>query len=133
MKINIKELRNIEFCAKLIKSGLLDQDGQVLYFSKDRDLFLMNYSDALATLDNFGEQSMSVMMGKTDFLVVFPEESVVTINNEDYLFGECMIMKSDHGLKSLEYEELVPALREYSSRMLPFRVGQFQTEAYRLD
>ena len=133
MCINTRVIEDEELCLTLIHEGFLKVDDVAVYISKEREVFLMDYEKALSMIDDFSDRCMSVMMGKTEYLLIFPLDSAVVIDGEDYVLGECMIMKSEGGVRCLSREELLSALREYTSRQRKVHLGQYFVEAYRMN
>ena len=133
MCVNTRIIEDEELCLTLIHEGILKVDDVAVYISKEREVFLMDYEKSLSVIDCFADRCMSVMMGKTEYLLIFPLDSAVVIDGDDYVLGECLIMKSEDGVRCLSREELLSALREYTSRQRKVHLGQYCVEAYRMD
>jgi len=104
-----------------------------LYISTKKSLWLMDYERALGVIDDYAEQCMSAMMGKTDFIIIYPAESAVKVDGQNLIMGECLIMKSDNGVQCMTRDELEVAFTEYVSRITSVCAGQYELPAYQVD
>lgn len=103
-----------------------------LYIDAEGTVWLFDYQNALDMLNAFDEQCMSALMGKTEYIVIYPEDSAVTIDGDDYIMGECLIMKNYDGVQCMNLEEAVDAFVEYVSRVKTVYAGQYALLAYQV-
>lgn len=104
-----------------------------LYISTKKSLWLMDYERALGVIDDYAEQCMSAMMGKTDYIIIYPAESAVKVDGQNLIMGECLIMKSENGISCMTPQELETAFTEYVSRLTSVCAGQYELPAYQVD
>lgn len=104
-----------------------------LYIGPEKSMWLLDYERALSVIDDYAAQCMSAMMGKSDYIIIYPAESAVKIDGEDYIMGECLIMKSDNGVKCMTQKETADAFIEYASRMKTVYAGQYGLPAYQVN
>ncbi len=104
-----------------------------IYIGPEKSIWLLDQERALEMIREYGEQCMSSFIGKTDYIIIYPAESAVEIDGEDYLMGECLIMKSENGVKCMNEEELAKAFNEYASRMSIVYAGQYGLPAYQMN
>ena len=104
-----------------------------LYNSTKKKLWLMDYERALEVIDDYAERCMSAMMGKTNYIIIYPSDSAVKIDGQKYIMGEFLIMKSDVGVQCMTQGELKEAFTELASRMTSVYAGQYELPAYQVD
>ena len=104
-----------------------------LYISTKKSLWLMDYERALGVIEDYAEHCMSAMMGNTDYMVIYPVGSAVKIDGNNFILGECMIMKSGNGVQCMTQKELEEAFVEFVSRTTSVYAGQYELPAYQVD
>lgn len=104
-----------------------------IYIGPEKSIWLLDQEKALEGIREYGEQCMSSLMGKSDYIIIYPAESAVEIDGEDYLMGECLIMKAENGVKCMTEEERERAFDEYASRMRVVYAGQYGLPAYQVN
>lgn len=117
----------------LVAGAPLQIDKAALYISPEKSMWLLDYERALSIIEDYGHQCMSVMIGKSDYLLIYPSESAVKIDGDDFVMGECLLMKSDRGVRCMTLTETVEAFVEYSSRTKTVYAGQYKLPAYQVD
>ena len=125
----IDENMNMKFVARG-KKGF--GDGALL-LSPGEGMLMMDLEHANQAIKYYGESCKSTIMGKTDFMLIYPEESEIRLNGDKYLVGECLMMKSARGLELITKQEVQLALKEFLSRVTVIRIGLCDIPAYRLD
>ena len=116
----------------LVSVDPIKMDKGALYLNADQSMWLMDYEKALTVIDDYADRCMSEVMGKSDYVVIYPCDSLVKIDGEKYIIGECLIMKSEHGVQCMSPKEIHDAFIEYVSRITYVRAGQASLEAYRI-
>ena len=58
-----------------------------IYIGPEKSIWLLDQEKALEGIKEYGEQCMSSLMGKSDYIIIYPAESAVEIDGEDYLMG----------------------------------------------
>ena len=104
-----------------------------LYISTKKSLWLMDYERALGVIDDFADDCMSAMIGKSDYMVIYPASSAVRIDDCNFVLGECLIMKSGNGVQCMTQKELEEAFVEFISRTTNVYAGQYELPAYQVD
>ena len=105
-----------------------------LYMNAKQSLWLMDEEKALEVIKNYGDDCMAEMIGRTDYMIIFPSESAVNIDGNNFVMGECLIMKA--GNKSVEcmsLNEMEEAFVEFISRTISVYAGQYELPAYQVD
>ena len=103
-----------------------------LYVAPDQSVWLMDYEKALAVIDDYAERCMSEMIGKSDYIVIYPCDSLAKIDGDKYIIGECLIMKSVRGIQCMNTKEMHDAFLEFISRITYVRAGQASLAAYEI-
>lgn len=116
----------------LVSVDPIKMDKGALYFDSDQTMWLMDHEKALAVIDGYADRCMSEMIGKSEYIIIYPCDSLVRIDGEKYIIGECLIMKSDHGLQCLSPKEIHDAFIEAISRITYVRAGQVTLAAYEI-
>ncbi|MBQ5675799.1 MAG: hypothetical protein IIV45_12115 [Lachnospiraceae bacterium] len=105
-----------------------------LYMNAKQSFWLMDEEKALEVIKNYGDDCMAEMIGHTDYMIIFPSESAVNIDGNNFVMGECLIMKA--GNKSVEcmsLNEMEEAFVEFISRTISVYAGQYELPAYQVD
>ena len=131
IKITIQVEAGTESITAVAEPGYQDEN-VAIYIDKQHRVWGLGEAIALATLDTYGERSQSEMIGKSDYIIIFDGDSVIQSGYQKFIFGDCLIMKSDHGLKCLTEEEVNEAMREYGSRLTRMNMGGFCFTGYPL-
>ncbi len=103
-----------------------------LYVDGEQNLCDISIQDAYALIDRFGNNCMSEMIGKSDYILVYDERKRIVVDGNAYLLGEFLVMKSDYGLKGLDKEDIETVMAEMASRMTVFAMGPYRLQAYQL-
>lgn len=131
IKIRVSGDENYGYIIEAVAPVLVEKTA--LYIGPEKSMWLLDYERALAIIDDYAEQCMSAMIGKSDYIIIYPAESAVEIDGEDYLMGECLIMKAENGVKCMTEEERERAFDEYASRMRVVYAGQYGLPAYQVN
>ena len=131
IKITIQVEAGTENITAVAEPGYQDEN-VAIYIDKQHRVWGLGEAIALATLDTYGERSQSEMIGNSDYIIIFDADSVIQSGYQKFIFGDCLIMKCDHGLKYLTEEEVNDAMREYGSRLTKMNMGGFCFTGYPL-
>lgn len=131
IKIRISEDEDYGFIIEAVAPVLVEKTA--LYIGPEKSMWLLDYERALAVIDDYAEECMSAMIGKSDYIIIYPAESAVNVDGDNFIMGECLIMKSDHGVKCMTQRETVEAFVEYASRTKTVYAGQYGLPAYQVD
>ncbi len=131
IKVRISGDEDYGFIIEAVTPVLVEKTA--LYIGPEKSMWLLDYERAIALIDDYAEECMSAMIGKTDYIIIYPAESAVNIDGDNFIMGECLIMKSDSGVKCMTKRETVEAFVEYASRMKTVYAGQYGLPAYQVD
>ena len=105
-----------------------------LYMNAKQSFWLMDEEKALEVIKKYGDYCMAEIIGHTDYMIIIPSESAVNIDGNNFVMGECLIMKA--GNKSVEcmsLNEMEEAFVEFISRTISVYAGQYELPAYQVD
>ena len=109
-----------------------DNEKLAIFIDKECKVWGLEEEIALATIDTYGNRSQSEMIGNSGYIIIFDGDSVIQVGSQKYIFGDCLIMKSDNGLKCLSEDEVQEAINEYGSRLSRVNMGGFCFTGYPL-
>ena len=66
--------------------------------------------EALRILDGFGNNSASVMIGKSDYILIYDACRKLVIDGEAYLPSGYLVMKSCNGLQAIDDEDIADVI-----------------------
>ena len=131
IKIRVSGDENYGYIIEAVAPVLVEKTA--LYIGPEKSMWLLDYERALAIIDDYAEQCMSAMIGKSDYIIIYPAESAVNIDGDNFIMGECLIMKSENGVQCMTRDELEAAFTEYVSRITSVCAGQYELPAYQVD
>ncbi len=102
------------------------------YVAKDKSYWLVDYEMAMRIIDGGRICYKYQRMGRTRYVIVYPEDSRCVINGTAYVIGEFMIMKDQEGLAGLTQDEMQDAVSEYNSRSVILQVAGKSLSAYEI-
>ena len=109
-----------------------ENEKAAIFIDKECKVWGLGEEIALATIDTYGSRSQSEMIGNSEYIIIFDGDSVIQVGSQKYIFGDCLIMKSDNGLKCLSEDEVQEAINEYGSRLSRVNMGGFCFTGYPL-
>ena len=102
------------------------------YVAKDQSKWLVDFEMAMRILDSGRICYKYQRMGRTRYVLVYPEDSRCVINGTVYVIGEFMIMKDQEELAGLTQDEMQDAVSEYNSRSVILQVAGKSLSAYEI-
>lgn len=102
------------------------------YVAKDASRWLVDYDMAMRIIDNGRIYYKYAAMGKSGYVIVYPEDSYYVIDGTAYIIGEFMILKLDESLVCMTQEEMQEAVSEYNSRCVILKIAGKNTAAYEI-
>ena len=102
------------------------------YVAKDTSHWLVDCEMAMRIIDSGRICYKYQRMGRTKYVIVYPEDSRCVIDGIAYIIGEFMIMKLEEGLVGLTQEEMQDALSEYNSRSVLLQIAGKSLAAYEI-
>jgi hypothetical protein len=88
--------------------------------------------ESLRILDGFGNNSASVMIGKSDYILIYDASRKLVIDGEAYLPTGYLVMKSCNGLQAIDDEDIADVIAALKSRMTMLALGKYRIQAYQL-
>ena len=115
----------IECDSEYLRGAIFVNDSQeVSCISKDR---------ALEITDGFGKYRESVMIGSTDYILIYDSREKIVIGGEAYIPSGYVVMKSCYGLMELDEDDIEAVTEALSSRIKMIALGKYRIQAYPLD
>lgn len=103
-----------------------------IYVDKEQEVHYITIQDAVSMIDRFGNNCMSEMIGKSDYILVYDERKRIIADGNSYLLGEFLVLRSDYGLKGLDKADIDNVITEMAGRMTSFAMGPYRIQAYQL-
>ncbi|MDD3417260.1 MAG: hypothetical protein PHY47_25245 [Lachnospiraceae bacterium] len=104
-----------------------------IYIDRNRMVWGLSEDLAMGILDSYGNNSKSEMIGKSDYILIFDSKNEIGVGENRYIAGDCLIMKSENGLKCISDDEIEDAMKQYGSRLTIIKMGQFSISGYQLN
>lgn len=115
----------IECEGECLKGAIFVNDSQeVSCISRDR---------ALDITDGFGRYRESVMIGSTDYILIYDSREKIVIGGESYIPSGYVVMKSCYGLMELDEDDIAAVTEALSYRVNTVALGKYRIQAYPLD
>ena len=123
---NLEELVSLIECeSECLKGAIFVNDSQeVSCISKNR---------ALEITDGFGKYRESVMIGSTDYILIYDSREKIVIGGETYIPSGYVVMKSCYGLMELDADDIAAVTEALSYRVNTVALGKYRIQAYPLD
>ena len=103
-----------------------------IYVDKEQEVHYISIQDAVSMIDRFGNNCMSEIIGKSDYILVYDERKRIVADGNSYLLGEFLVLRSDYGLKGLDKADIDNVITEMAGRMTSFAMGPYRIQAYQL-
>ena len=105
----------------------MPSDGAI-YVDGEQKVNYISTREALRILDGFGNNSASVMIGKSDYILIYDASRKLIIDGEAYLPSG----KSCNGLQAIDEEDIADVIGALKSRMTMLALGKYRIQAYQL-
>lgn len=115
----------------LQSSQHMPSDGAI-YVDGEQKVNYISTREALRILDGFGNNSASVMIGKSDYILIYDASKKLVIDGEAYLPSGYLVMKSCNGLQAIDDEDIADVIAALKSRMTMLALGKYRIQAYQL-
>ena len=122
---------NLEGLIKTIGDSLVPSQAAI-FIDEEQEIQYVSCEDALRILDSFGKNSASVMIGRTDYILIYDASKKITVDGEAYLPSGYLVMKLCEGLHSLDESDINAVLPELRSRICTLALGQYRVQTYKL-
>ncbi len=109
-----------------------ERDGAI-YVDDEQNIKFVSLDEAYDVIADFGENSESVMIGKSDYILIYDADKKIVIDGEAYLPADFVVMRSYYGLQPISREEANTVISALISRMATLVCGNCIIQAYQLD
>ena len=126
-----KIVENLEGLVCAIGCDSMPSDGAI-YVDGEQKVNYISTREALRILDGFGNNSASVMIGKSDYILIYDASRKLVIDGEAYLPSGYLVMKSCNGLQAIDDEDIADVIGALKSRMTMLALGKYRIQASHL-
>ena len=102
------------------------------YVAKDKSKWIVDHEMAMRIIDNGHICYKYQRMGKSRYVIIYPQESRCVIDGVAYIIGEFMIMGLKNSLVCMSQEEMQEAISEYNSRSVSLNIAGKTMTAYEI-
>ena len=127
---NIAE--NLEGLVSLIECDSEPLKGAI-FVNDSREVSCISRDRALDITDGFGKYRESVMIGSTDYILIYDSREKIVIGGETYIPSGYVVMKSCYGLMELDADDIAAVTEALSYRVNTVALGKYRIQAYPLD
>ena len=127
---NIAE--NLEGLVSLIECDSEYLKGAI-FVNDSREVSCISRDRALDITNGFGKYRESVMIGSTDYILIYDSRKKVVIDGIAYIPSGYVIMKSCYGLIELNEDDIEAVTEALSYRVNTVALGKYRIQAYPLD
>lgn len=107
------------------------EEGAV-YVDQEQNAIFVSTQDAVKILDSFGNNSESVRIGKTEYILLYDAGSKLHFDGESYIPSGYLIMKSCNGLQPVNEEDIENIVAELRNRTMTLALGRYRIQAYQV-
>ena len=123
---NLEELVSLIECdSELLKGAIFVNDSQ--------EVSCISRSKAFDITNSFGKHRASVMIGNTDYTLIYDSRKKIVIDGTAYIPSGYVIMKSCYGLIELNKDDIEAVTEALSYRVKMIVLGKYRLQAYPLD
>lgn len=109
----------------------VESEGKAVYVDCSNEINFIGKEEAQDFIDCIGEKCEVENIGNSDFVIVYNPDDKVTIDGDSYLIGEYLILRFEkYDLVPLHVEDMEELETVFGSRLVPFVLGENQTEVY---
>ena len=127
---NIAE--NLEGLVSLIECDSEYLKGAI-FVNDSREVSCISRDRALDITNGFGKYRESVMIGSTDYILIYDSRKKVVIDGIAYIPSGYVIMKSCYGLIELNEDDIEAVTEALKYRVKMIALGKYRLQAYPLD
>ena len=127
---NIAE--NLEELVSLIECEIECLKGAI-FVNDSLEISCISRTKALDITDGFGKYRESVMIGSTDYILIYDSREKIAVGGEAYIPSGYVIMKSCYGLMELDEDDIEAVTEALSYRVKMIALGKYRLQAYPLD
>ena len=123
---NLEELVSLIECESECLKG-------AIFVNDSREVSCISRTKALDITDGFGKYRESVMIGSTDYILIYDSREKIVIGGETYIPSGYVVMKSCYGLMELDADDIAAVTEALSYRVNTVALGKYRIQAYPLD
>ena len=123
---NLEELVSLIECESECLKG-------AIFVNDSREVSCISKNRALEITDGFGKYRESVMIGSTDYILIYDSREKIAVGDEAYIPSGYVVMKSCYGLMELDEDDIVAVTEALSYRINTVAHGKYRIQAYPLD
>ena len=123
---NLEELVSLIECESECLKG-------AIFVNDSREVSCISKNRALEITDGFGKYRESVMIGSTDYILIYDSREKMVIGGEAYIPSGYVVMKSCYGLMELDEDDIAAVTEALSYRVNTVALGKYRIQAYPLD
>lgn len=124
--------KNLEELVSLIECDSEPLKGAI-FVNDSREVSCISKNRALEITDGFGKYRESVMIGSTDYILIYDSREKIVIGGETYIPSGYVVMKSCYGLMELDADDIAAVTEALSYRVNTVALGKYRIQAYPLD
>lgn len=122
---------NLEGLIKTIGDSQVPSQAAI-FIDEEQEIQYLSCEDALRILDSFGKNSASVMIGRTDYILIYDAGKKLVVDGETYIPSGFVVMKACNGIQVLDEDDYAEVFAELESRFVTLALGPYRVEAYPL-
>ena len=126
---NIAE--NLEGLVSLMECDSLPLKGAV-FVNDEQEVKCISKAKAFDIIEGFGKNRESVMIGNTDYILIYDSGGKIIIDGEAYIPSGYVVMKSCYGLMELDENDIEAVAGALSHRVNIIALGKYRIQAYPL-
>lgn len=121
---------SLEGLRQVIEERCLEEGA--VYVDQEQNVIFVSTQDAVKILDSFGNNSESVRIGRTDYILLYDAGSKLNFDGESYIPSGYLIMKSCNGLQPVNEEDIENIVAELRNRTMTLALGRYRIQAYQV-
>lgn len=103
-----------------------------VYVDQEQNVIFVSMQDAMRILDSFGNNSESIKIGKSDYILLYDAGNKLVFDGEAYIPSGYLIMKSSNGLQPIDEEEVGRIVTVLRDRIRTLALGRYRIQAYQV-
>lgn len=121
---------SLEGLRQVIEERSLEEGA--VYVDQEQNVIFVSTQDAVKILDSFGNNSKSVRIGKTEYILLYDAGSKLNFDGESYIPSGYLVMKSCNGLQPVDEEDVERIVAELRNRTMTLALGRYRIQAYQV-
>lgn len=113
---------SLEGLRQVIEERSLEEGA--VYVDQEQNVIFVSTQDAVKILDSFGNNSESVRIGKTEYILLYDAGSKLNFDGESYIPSGYLVMKSCNGLQPVNEEDVERIVAELRNRTMTLALHQ---------